>query len=60
VFASHQLGAAAAALAAGLVRDALGSYDAAWYGGAVLCVLAAVASLAIRRLRAPVPVPAPA
>ncbi|MFR9806602.1 MFS transporter [Pseudonocardia sp. RS010] len=60
VFASHQLGAAAAALAAGLVRDASGSYDAAWYGGAALCVLAAIASLAIRRLRTPVPVPAPA
>jgi predicted MFS family arabinose efflux permease len=29
VFAAHQLGAACAALAAGLVRDALGSYDAA-------------------------------
>ncbi|MCE3556495.1 MFS transporter [Pseudonocardia sp. RS11V-5] len=60
VFASHQLGAAAAALAAGLVRDALGSYDAAWYGGAVLCVLAATASLAIRRVRVPAPVPEPA
>jgi MFS family permease len=59
VFASHQLGAAAAALAAGLVRDALGSYDAAWYGGAVLCVLAAGASLAIRRVRTPAPVPEP-
>jgi MFS family permease len=60
VFASHQLGAAAAALAAGLVRDALGSYDAAWYGGAVLCVVAAIASLAIRRLRTPAPLPEPA
>ncbi|GAA4536291.1 MFS transporter [Pseudonocardia xishanensis] len=56
VFASHQLGAAAAALAAGLVRDALGSYDVAWYGGAVLCGIAAVASIAIRRAPAPVPV----
>ncbi|WP_093084604.1 MFS transporter [Pseudonocardia oroxyli] len=55
VFASHQLGAAAAALAAGLVRDALGSYDAAWYGGAVLCGVAALASIAIRRQRTPVP-----
>lgn len=49
VFASHQLGAAFAALVAGLVRDALGSYDLAWYGGAVLCVVAAGLSLAIRR-----------
>lgn len=57
VFASHQLGAAAAALAAGLVRDALGSYDAAWYGGAVLCGIAALAGLAIRRTPRPDPVP---
>jgi predicted MFS family arabinose efflux permease len=49
VFASHQLGAACAALAAGVVRDALGSYDAAWYGGAVLCALGAALSLSIRR-----------
>jgi predicted MFS family arabinose efflux permease len=49
VFAAHQLGAAAAALAAGVVRDALGSYDAAWYGGAVLCVIGAALSLSIRR-----------
>jgi MFS family permease len=53
VFAAHQLGAACAALAAGLVRDALGSYDAAWYGGAVLCAVAAVLSLIVRRMRAP-------
>jgi MFS family permease len=50
VFASHQLGAACAALAAGVTRDALGSYDAAWYGGAVLCILGAALSLSIRRV----------
>jgi predicted MFS family arabinose efflux permease len=60
VFASHQLGAAAAALVAGLVRDALGSYDLAWYGGAVLCVIAAVASGSVRRARVPELVPAAA
>ena len=49
IFASHQLGAACAALAAGIARDALGSYDAAWYGGAVLCAVGAVLSLSIRR-----------
>nr|WP_312858281.1 MFS transporter [Pseudonocardia pini] len=59
VFASHQLGAAAAALAAGLVRDALGSYDLAWYGGAVLCGVAAVASIAIRRTPTPTQAPTP-
>jgi MFS family permease len=52
VFAAHQLGAACAALAAGMTRDALGSYDAAWYGGAVLCALGAGLSLGIRRVRA--------
>jgi len=49
IFASHQLGAAFAALVAGLARDALGSYDIAWYGGAVLCVIGAALSLAVRR-----------
>jgi MFS family permease len=53
VFAAHQVGAACAALAAGLVRDALGSYDAAWYGGAALCVVGAGLSLAIRRVPVP-------
>jgi MFS family permease len=56
IFASHQLGAAAAALVAGLMRDALGTYDAAWYGGAVLCVIGAALSLAVRRRPAPAPV----
>ena len=62
IFASHQLGAACAALVAGITRDALGSYDAAWYGGAVLCVLGAALSLSIRRNRpvALVPAAAPA
>ncbi|MBM7518005.1 MFS transporter [Nocardioides nitrophenolicus] len=48
VFASHQLGAAAAALAAGVIRDQLGAYTWAWWGGAALCALAAVLSL-VRR-----------
>ena len=59
IFASHQLGAACAALVAGITRDALGSYDAAWYGGAVLCVVGAALSLSIRRNR-PVALVAPA
>lgn len=49
IFAAHQLGAAFATLVAGMVRDALGSYDVAWFGGAALCVIAAVLSMAIRR-----------
>ena len=56
IFASHQLGAACAALAAGIARDALGTYDAAWYGGAVLCAVGVALSLSIRR---PAAVPAP-
>ena len=49
VFAAHQLGAAAAALAAGVVRDVFGTYTYAWFGGAGLCVVAAVLSLSLRR-----------
>ena len=49
IFAAHQLGASFAALVAGIARDALGTYDAAWYGGAVLCVIGAALSLAIPR-----------
>lgn len=48
VFAAHQLGAAAAALAAGVVRTASGSYTYAWLGGAALCAVAAVLSVSLR------------
>ncbi|NRQ49422.1 MFS transporter [Aeromicrobium stalagmiti] len=44
VFASHQIGAAAAAFAAGVIRDQTGSYSLAWFGGAGLCAVAAVLS----------------
>lgn len=47
VFASHQLGAAIAAVAAGVVRDRLGDYAAAWYGAGALCLVAAVLSARI-------------
>ena len=49
VFASHQLGAAAAALGAGIVRDTFGTYTYAWFGGAALCLIAAVLSISLRR-----------
>lgn len=49
VFASHQLGAAVAAVVAGVTRDHLGHYDPAWYGAGLLCAVAAVASLRIAR-----------
>jgi sugar phosphate permease len=54
VFASHQIGAAAAASAAGLVRDHLGDYDWAWYGAGALAILASLLSLMLfvgKRLR---------
>ena len=49
VFAAHQLGAAVAALGAGIIRDTLGTYTYAFLGGAGLCVVAAVLSLGLRR-----------
>jgi hypothetical protein len=53
VFASHQLGAAAAATAAGVVRDVTGEYTMAWLGAAGLCAVAALLSLRVpgRQLR---------
>lgn len=49
VFAAHQLGAAAAALAAGAIRDATGHYTYAWLGAAAMCTIAAVISASIRK-----------
>ncbi|MDP9408205.1 MAG: MFS transporter [Actinomycetota bacterium] len=56
VFASHQIGAAVAAGAAGLVRDVTGAYTLAWLSAAGLCAVAAV--LSVRVARRPVLVPA--
>jgi MFS family permease len=53
VFASHQVGAAIAAVGAGTIRDVRGSYDLAWYIAGGLCVAAALFSLAIRPMRDP-------
>lgn len=59
VFASHQLGAAGAALAAGVVRDTFGEYTYAWWGGAALCAIATILSIVVRRQPAePSPQPA--
>jgi sugar phosphate permease len=49
VFASHQIGAAVAATAAGAVRDDLGTYSVAFYAAGGLSIVAAALSLAIRR-----------
>jgi MFS family permease len=48
VFASHQIGAALAATAAGAVRDFHGDYNPAWITAGVLCLFAAVMSVRIR------------
>jgi predicted MFS family arabinose efflux permease len=53
VFASHQVGAAIAAVGAGTIRDVRGSYDLAWYIAGGLCVAAALFSLSIRPMRDP-------
>lgn len=57
VFAAHQLGAAAAALGAGLIRDVFGEYTYAWWGGAALCAIAAVLSIVVERRRVAEPAP---
>src|SRR5829696_7959088 len=49
VFAAHQLGAAIAAAAAGVIRDTTGDYTIAWFGAAALCAVAAAVSYGIRR-----------
>jgi len=54
VFASHQVGAAFAAVGAGTIRDVQGSYDLAWYLAGGLCVAAALMSMAVPRSRIPV------
>ncbi len=50
VFAAHQLGAAAAALGAGVIRDVFGEYTYAWWGGAAMCAVAAVLSIVVKRV----------
>ena len=53
VFASHQIGAAIASVAAGFARDRSGTYTVAWFSAALLCVVAAVISLRVSRDRVP-------
>ncbi len=49
VFTGHQLGAATAALGAGISRDAFASYLPAFYTAGAACMLAAIAVLMIRQ-----------
>lgn len=61
VFASHQLGAAIAAYAAGAIHGATGSYQLAFHAAGVLCIVAAALVQLIRgrpAVRAPDPEPA--
>ena len=48
VFAAHQMGAATAALSAGISRDMLSSYLPAFYAAGVACLVAAIAVLFAR------------
>jgi MFS family permease len=52
VFASHQLGAAAAALGAGVLRDMSGSYMSSFVFGGAICLVAAATALLAPRGRA--------
>ena len=61
IFSAHQLGAASAAWAAGLVRTSTGVYTAAWTAAGALALVAAVAVLLIAaKPRPAVEAPAPA
>ena len=51
VFTAHQLGAAIAALGAGISRDALASYLPAFYLAGAACLVAAVLALGARPRR---------
>jgi predicted MFS family arabinose efflux permease len=51
IFTAHQIGAATAALGAGMSRDLLTSYIPAFLTGAALCVLAAAGVLLLARTR---------
>jgi predicted MFS family arabinose efflux permease len=60
VFTAHQLGAAVAALGAGMSRDALASYLPAFYLAGAACLVAALLALAARPpSRGGAPAPAP-
>jgi sugar phosphate permease len=61
IFAGHQIGAATAALGAGISRASLSTYLPAFYTAGAACLVAAIFSVLInRRLRKPMLVEAPA
>ena len=62
VFAAHMLGAAIAAWAAGVVRESVGDYAAAFVAAGWIAIIAGFAALAIRRSgpeSTPSPTPTP-
>ena len=60
IFAGHQIGAGAAAFAAGLSRTLLASYLPAFFAAGALCIVAALIALSISRPPKPVAAAAPA
>jgi sugar phosphate permease len=60
VFASHMVGAAIAAWVAGIVRENVGDYAAAFVAAGWIAIIAGFAALAIRRKRPDADVPATA
>ncbi len=50
VLAAHQIGAAAAAFGAGIIRDTTGTYTIAWFGAAGMCAVATVLSISVRKV----------
>jgi MFS family permease len=48
IFASHQIGAAIAAVGAGAIRDHVDSYNPAFYVAGLLCVIASLGVFAVR------------
>ncbi len=51
IFTAHQIGAAIAALGAGVTRDALSSYIPAFASGGILCLIAAATVVLVRATR---------
>lgn len=56
VYAAHQLGAAVAAFVAGVVREHVGDYSAAFVAAGWIAIVAGFAALAIKRRTPPSPV----
>ncbi len=51
IFAGHQLGAAAAAYGAGLTRTEIGSYLPAFFASGLVCLIAALLIISVRKSR---------